>query len=280
MTNKVSQTPAVAEGSKKLTPAIDAERQAKMNRLREAGGATENLRQAFPSLRLEHVTDFNSEPNPNRGKFTVTVKDNLGNDVVTVLGDTIELEILKQRYVLGMTKNNNKEKYSTREFDKETKDNGAVHLYKRVGDQNDDLGAKPVVEWLKTFPNTDPTSKKHSDLWVQYVIYARLNGVIVKWKTNVTAMVAYGNYQRNVNVFAAVTQVTVEEKKNGSNKYYVPVFQAVRDVEDLDMQINDQDLLNQILEPDSETGPLTPETVGKVFEGSEPMPPVEDVPFN
>lgn len=272
-----TQKPAPV-AAKQVAIVNDEERQKKLNELRDKGGATESLKQTFPSLRLEHTTDMEGEPNQYKGQFTLLSKDKKGENIVEALGKNIKMDILKQRYMLSMTKNNGKDKYSTREFDKDIKDGGKVILFKRVdnADKADQLGEKTVAEWLADFPNTDANSKRHSDLWVLYIIYARLpDGRIVKWKTNVSAMVSYGNYQRNVNVFGVTTEVTSEEKKNGANKYYVPEFHAVAEIEDLDTQINDQALLNQILaEPSSNNV----QAALAAFEGSEVVDPTLDAP--
>lgn len=269
MSNDDLQTTPENTGAAQDLATVDKEKQAKLDKLRADGGASEPLRASFPALRLEHTTNFEGDANENKGKFTLTRKNPAGIEEVQVLGESIEIEILKQRYVLSLGQNNNKTKYSTREFDRDTKDNGVVRLYKREGDANDDLGEKPVHEWLSMFPNTTPTSKKRSDMWVLYVIYARFNGQIIKWKTNVSAMVAYGNYQRDVNVFGVTTKITSKEEKNGTNKYYVPVFEAVGEVKDLDAQSNDQDLLNDLLKEQEARFASPIDTVAEVFEGAE-----------
>ena len=97
----------------------------------------------LPLLRLEH-TVIGGEANPDKGNFTISVKDGLGNWKKEVLGVEIIIHFLLQRYVLSFTDNDIN--YSSPEFDTP---NEVVKLWKSTGqgDNRKSALAEEVETW-------------------------------------------------------------------------------------------------------------------------------------
>lgn len=96
----------------------------------DQGGSSLNL----PILRLEHTTDFEGEPNPLKGEFTLTRRNQLGEWAKLSLGEFIVGHFIIQRYTLSLTQEGGKIKYSSKEFDNP---NESVLLFKSQGQGED-----------------------------------------------------------------------------------------------------------------------------------------------
>jgi len=206
-----------------------------------AGGGDQNSYLNLPILRLEHTTGFDGEPNPLKGQFTLSRKNELGEWDKTELGELITGQFILQRYFLSMSQNQGKVKYSSREFDTPTekvilfksetvdgkRKSTPYHTEEKTSDTlSKDFLTKKVV---------DGKEQIRSDLSLLYVLYLKLEGVdeIVKWKTNVSTTVGWSRYQKSgVVPFSVITEVTREEATAGSNKYFRPNFRATEPLKD------------------------------------------------
>ena len=243
-----------AEAPKEST-ALTVDEKKALAAIKMAGGSDQggsNLN--VPLLKLEHTTNFEGETNPLKGQFTLTRRTPLGEWQTTELGDMITCQFILQRYYLTMTKDGGKIKYSTKEFDNP---NERVLLFKSEG-KGDDRKVTPYAEntpneLAKDFLRKETVGGKErvtSDLKLLYVLYLKLEGSdeIVKWKTNVSAAMAYRKYQNSgVIPFAVITKVTREEAKAGSNKYYRPSMKAVKPLEDFNKVLAEQTSLRETL---------------------------------
>lgn len=200
-----------------------------MAEIRQLSNTKENAVANIPTLKLEHTTTIEGEPNELRGHFTVSRKNELGEYIKQDLGPTIKFEFLLQRYFLKLIKGN--DSYSSSEFESET---DIVALWKRTGDASELYTEGVPYEIQKRFLKKDDQNRIRSELNRLVKIYVLLNGELVAWKLSLTGTIAWSKYQRLV-TFASgvVTAAGAIEMKKGTVKYYQPEFKADSKIKDL-----------------------------------------------
>lgn len=242
MTDKPTNEGASSGGALALT------KDQQLAKLREQGGATESSALVLPLLKLEHTTIV-GDPNPNKGKFSLSRKNNLGEWEKEILGDEVAMQILLQRFVLSFVDNDIS--YSSMEFDNP---NEIVRLWKSTG-QGDDRKSEMYAEDTPAELSKKFLIKKNdrvvSQLKLLVVLYVNLehDGKIemVKWPTNVSGTVGYRKYSRKTHPFAVLTKVTREEAISGTNKYYQPKFHIISELADFNEAIEQQEKLKASL---------------------------------
>lgn len=217
-----------------------------MAMLMQLGGGAESGGVYFPSLKLQHTTDFNGDPNPLRGRYTLTTKNDLGEWVAQDLGDTIELQFLMRRYRLYMVKGDTT--YSSKEFDSPLEQ---IQLTQKTGTDLDNMkmalhSTGTVQELQQQFLNRGDDGSVKTDLKLLSVLYCKLNGEVVKWKMNMSGTMSYSQYSKSVMPFGVVTQAAVKEMKNGSVKYYSPLFSALRQIDNVAEAVQQQKDLRDV----------------------------------
>lgn len=199
--------------------------------LMQQGGGGEQANAVFPAFRLEHTTDFDGNDNPLKGHFTITTRNELGEWLANDLGETIEMQILMRRYRLDYKPKGGETEYSTREFDSLM---DQVPLTKKtiVGENKKfELFATGTAHELKQHPKFQTTKDDgsiKSELQLLSVLYCKVGDAVVRFKTNISATISFNNYSKQVMPFGVITQVTPEEMKNGTVRYFKPNFKAVR----------------------------------------------------
>lgn len=216
--------------------------------MRNLGGASEVGSLTLPLLKLEHTT-IKGEANPDKGLFTLSKKDAMGNWAKEVLGEKIVIHFLVQRFTLSFVDNDIS--YSSPEFDNA---NEIVRLWKSTGQgdgrKSELFGEDTPAELAKKFLITK-NNRTYSQLKLLVVLYGELeynkdgNQIIelVKWSTNVSGTVGYRKFSRKTTPFAVLTEVTREEALSGSNKYYQPKFVVLSEMPDFNEVIKKQNNL-------------------------------------
>lgn len=207
----------------------------------------------FPNLRVEHTTNFEGDPNPNKGQFSVSVQNELGEWEETLLGKKITIQVILQRHRLEMVKRG-EGKFTTPEFDEP---GAVVPLFVRSenGDGVKVFAEGSIDELTKKFLKKNDKGRVFSELRNLYVLYVRVNGEIVKWKQNLSATIAWSKFCKKImnNQFAYEIDVELIEEKNGTVKYYVPAFTAANRITDIKSVIADQKTLRSELNPVAES---------------------------
>lgn len=239
-----------------------------LEQLKQQGGVMQGESIAsFPQLKLEHTTDFSGEPNPLKGHFTLSIRDSLGIWDKKDLGEMITLQFLLQRYILSLRKNDTN--YSSKEFGQVDEH---VQLFKTIGDgenRKTELYKEATpVELGKDFLVKDAKGHVRSELKLLVVLYAKYNNQTVRWKTNLSATMAYLQYAKQVIPFAVNTEITREEAKNGANKFYKPKFKAINKLTDYQQIIKEQNELIKIVTSTEESAgvqlpPITETNIDK-----------------
>lgn len=230
---------------KETETALAKTREEQLLAMRNLGGTPENSNLILPSLKLEHTLSPDGEPNPDKGNFTLSRRDALGNWKKEVLGEEIVMHFLLQRYNLSFRDNDIH--YSSPEFDNP---NEIVRLWKSTG-QGDDRKSElydenTPGELSKKFLITK-NNRTYSQLKLLVVLYGELEHSdkieMVKWSTNVSATVGYRKFARKTTPFAVLTRVTREEALSGTNKYYQPKFNVLQEMPDFEEVIKKQNNL-------------------------------------
>jgi hypothetical protein len=244
--------------------ALQKTRDEQLAAMRGLGGTTESSSLRLPLLKLEHTVSAGGEANPDKGKFTLAVKDGLGNWKKSVLGEEIIIHFLLQRYVLSLIDNDTS--YSSPEFDNP---NEIVRLWRSIGQgdsRKTDLYAEDIPGELSKKFLVTKNNRTASSLKLLVVLYGELehDGKIelVKWSTNVSGTVGYRKYSRKTTPFAVLTKVGREEALSGSNKYYQPKFTVVQEMPDFEEVIKKQESLITSLKVGIEGAGNVAETLG------------------
>jgi len=201
-----------------------------MGELRKLANMEEEIRPTFAQLKLEHVTDRDGEPNPLRGHYTLSRKNDLGEWVKEDLGEEIKVHWLMQRYFLKMVKGD--DIYSSGEFDSELE---SIQLWKRNTEtKNNELFKEGLPDQLKKmFLKKDDKGKVYSELKKLSKLYGTINGELVAFKLSGTGTWAWSDYSKLVTFPAAViTTMVAHPDKKGTLKWYVPVFKATEKITD------------------------------------------------
>ena len=217
-----------------------------MAMLMQLGGGAEQGGVFFPSLRLQHTTDYNGDANPLKGHYTLTERNDLGEWIAQDLGDTIELQFLMRRYRLYMVKGDTT--YSTKEFDSPLEQ---IQLTQKVGTDIENMKMRihstgTVQELQQQFLNRGDDGSVKTDLKLLSVLYCKIGDQVCKWKMNMSATMAYSKFAKSVMPFAVITECKAQELKNGSVKYYAPLFRAVRGIDDVKAAVEAQKGLRDV----------------------------------
>jgi hypothetical protein len=200
-----------------------ADKQA-LDAIRHEGGAGD-VAAVLPSFKMEHTTNREGEPNPDKGKFSLSTRDEMGEWHKQLLGEQVEAQIILQRYMLSMTDGD--KRYSSPEFDN-TSD--IVKLYESIGqgdNRKNSLFAEGNVNQLSSKFMITKNNRTFSELKLLYVLYMQVNGQLVKWRTNMSATMSYRKYQKDTTPFAVKTLITREEAQNGAVKFYAIKFKPI-----------------------------------------------------
>lgn len=224
------------------TQALAKTREEQLSAMRAKGGTSESSTLTLPLLKLEHTTGADGESNPDKGMFTLARKDGMGDWKKQVLGETITIHFLLQRYVLSFRDGD--VVYSSPEFDNA---NDVVQLWKSTGQgdarKSDLHGEGTPADLAKGFMVTK-NNRTQSQLKLLVVLYGELehSGKIemVKWSTNVSGTVGWRKFSRKVTPFAVLASVIRNEAMSGSNKYYQPVFTVISEMPDFEEVLKKQ----------------------------------------
>ena len=195
-----------------------------LEEIRKEGGAGDVM-VMLPSLKMEHTTDRDGNPNNDKGQFSISTRDEMGEWHKELLGEQIECQIVLQRYTLALTDGD--KRYSSPEFDNT---NDIIKLYESIGqgdDRKNSLYAEGNVNQLSQKFMVTKNNRTFSELKLLYVLYLQVNGQLVKWRTNMSATMAYRKYQKETTPFAVKTLVTREEMQTGTVKFYSIKFKPI-----------------------------------------------------
>ena len=215
---KINEELAVA-----TTPSMEmsVEDKQALDAIRHEGGAGD-VAAILPSFKMEHTTNREGEPNPDKGQFSLSTRDEMGEWHKQLLGETLDCQIVLQRYMLQMVDGD--KRYSSPEFDN-TSD--VIKLYESIGqgdDKKNSLYAEGNVSQLSAKFMITKNNRTFSELKLLYVLYMQVNGQLVKWRTNMSATMSYRKYQKLTTPFAVITTLGREEAQNGAVKFYAIKF--------------------------------------------------------
>lgn len=232
-----------------------------------AQGGGQSVKTFLPSLALEHTTNRDGDANPLKGHYTLSAMNDLGEWEKKDLGSDIEIQFILRRYYLQLMIGTTK--YFTKEFDRPDE---AVDLMKSVGEGDSrvlSLHKKGTYAELSgEFMEQDDKGRVRTKLKRLSVLYASVGGEMVKWKMNSSAAIAYSKYSDTVIPFSVVTAAGVEEMKNGTVKFFKPLFRATGQVNNIQDVLEAQTALRTSFESsayelpkDEPAEPVKPEVI-------------------
>lgn len=228
--------------------------------IKQLSNSVETTTKQFPTLKLQHVTTGDGEPNPLRGHFSIVRKNDLGEYETEDLGESIKFQFLLRTHFLKMQKGD--DLYTSSEFEGPME---IIPLWHRTGEKSELVAEATPYDLQKRYLKKNDKGQVRSELNMLSKLYVLLNGEVVAWKLSLVGTISWSKYTKMV-PFAAgvVTAVGRTEEKKGSIKYYAPVFKAEERLKDLNEVKSNIELLRDMLPKKENFGT---------------MPEEEDVPF-